>query len=197
MSESKKVIIGVTGKARSGKSTISEHLCRHYGFTEYALASGLKRAASALFGWSLPYIEENKDNIDPLFGISPRQVLQSLGTDFTQHFLSEMYPEYGRVTGRFLHMKRFHSFLTMTSKDRIVIPDIRFPHEINYLTLSFNSVIILKVSRPRELRGDVSPHRSEHHIDDLSADYFIHNDTNTFSALYAEVDAIMREVFHG
>ena len=193
---SDKIIIGITGKAQSGKSTIAAHLCRMYGFQEFPLASGLKKAATALFGWSASEIETSKDLVDPYYGISPRQFLQALGTDFTQHILSEMYPEYGKVTGRLLHMKRFHSFYNTTKATRIVIPDIRFPHEINYLTLSFNNAIILNTSRPKEMRGDVSPHDSEHHIDELKADYFIHNDTNSFSALFAEVDATMREVLH-
>jgi dephospho-CoA kinase len=43
-------LIGITGKARSGKDTIARHLWAQHAFTRIAFADPLKLAAQSIFG---------------------------------------------------------------------------------------------------------------------------------------------------
>ena len=191
-----KLIIAFTGEARVGKSTASSHLQKAWDFQEYPLAFPIKKATSHLFGWSMDRIENHKEEVDPEYGISPREVLQALGTDFSQHLLSSKYPDYAKVTGRNLFVKRFHSFLRVANHNRVVIPDLRFPHERNYLTLSFPRAIIVKIERDRDLRIPkpvTNNHESEMHIDEIEADFFVTNN-GSFKHLFYQLDEILDQV---
>ncbi len=192
----KKLVIGIIGEARTGKSTIARHLQFAWAFKEYALSLPMKKATSHLFGWSMDFIEKHKEEIDPEYGISPREFLQYLGTEILQYGLLERFPEFKKVTGRLVHMKRFHSFLRLTSQDRIVIPDIRFPHEKDYLTLSINRAILLKVIRESSLRipqAVKKNHESETEIENMTADFYIDNNSSLDNLCF-QVDEIMDRI---
>lgn len=194
-----RIIVGIIGEARTGKSTIAKHLEFAWAFKEYSLSIPMKKAASHLFGWTMDFIEKHKEEVDPEYGISPREFLQYLGTEVLQHGLSERFPEFKKVTGRLIHMKRFHSFLSSTSQNRIVISDIRFPHEKNYLTLSLNRAIILKVTRDPALRVPYmvkKNHESETEMEGMEADFYVDNN-GSFEHLYFQVDEIMNQVLGG
>lgn len=78
-----RVLVGISGKIGSGKSTAAEHLGTAHGFKEYAFARPLKTAASALFGVPLVHFEDRrlKETVVQQWGMSPRRMLQWLGTD--------------------------------------------------------------------------------------------------------------------
>lgn len=78
-----RVLVGISGKIGSGKSTAAEHLGTAHGFKEYAFARPLKTAASALFGVPLGHFEDRglKETVVQQWGMSPRRMLQWLGTD--------------------------------------------------------------------------------------------------------------------
>lgn len=44
-------MIGICGKARSGKDTMAERLVLNYGYTRYAFADPLKAAVNEMYGW--------------------------------------------------------------------------------------------------------------------------------------------------
>ena len=45
-------VIGLAGKAGSGKSTVARHLVKQYGYVEIALADAVKRIAKQLYGFT-------------------------------------------------------------------------------------------------------------------------------------------------
>lgn len=82
------MILGISGKLRSGKSTLACRLAA--GLVEcgvYAevasLAAPLKNCAQQLFGLSNWQVrtQEGKATLDPRWGLTPRQILQFLGTE--------------------------------------------------------------------------------------------------------------------
>lgn len=79
-----KRIIGLAGLARSGKDTVAAMLLRHPEVAAYALADPLKAGCQALFGLSDDHAwgDEQKEHTIALWGRSPRQFFQRVGTEW-------------------------------------------------------------------------------------------------------------------
>lgn len=86
-------IIGITGPAGAGKSTVADILCRHHGFIAVSLADHMKRIAREVFGfteeqlWGPSEKRNEPDERWPLGGngigfLTPRLALQLLGTEW-------------------------------------------------------------------------------------------------------------------
>ena len=61
------MIIGLSGKKGSGKSTVAEYLRKRYDFEELAFATALKRACIEIFGLSEHQVfgtQEDKEKIE-------------------------------------------------------------------------------------------------------------------------------------
>ena len=77
-------LIGVHGKARSGKDTFARVLVEEHGFVRTAFADPLKAAASILFNWppELAFSDEIKSYKSPLWNnLTGREIFQKLGTE--------------------------------------------------------------------------------------------------------------------
>ena len=123
------MIIGITGHARHGKDTTADFICDLMApsFYKCALADKMKDAAAVIFGWGYDHLYGDlKRRIDPEWGISPRHVLQSLGTEWGQYKLSE-YDSFRETTGRLFVDKG--PLRTIDNDENAVIADVRFPHE--------------------------------------------------------------------
>ena len=76
-------IIGITGRARSGKDTIAEHLVYGHLYTRFAFADPIKDIVCGMFGWGARHRDgDPKEVDDPYWGFSPRKAYQTFGTEF-------------------------------------------------------------------------------------------------------------------
>lgn len=112
-------IVAISGLAGSGKSTAARVLVDHLGFAACDLATPMKVACKAFFGFSDAQLwgpSENRNEDDPRWGFSPRVALQRLGTEY----------------GRALHPDVWiRACLRDCAKwPRAVIADARFSNEI-------------------------------------------------------------------
>lgn len=78
------VLIGFTGKARSGKNTAGAFCARAFGFTEYAMAGPLKAMLDVGLGLDARHFQttEEKEAVIPWLGVSYRHTAQTLGTEW-------------------------------------------------------------------------------------------------------------------
>jgi hypothetical protein len=160
------MIIGITGHARHGKDSTADIICKHFGYEKYSLADVMKDACRIIFGWDDSYLYgDKKDVIDDKFGISPRHALQTLGTEWGQLKLSE-YDNFAEVTGRRLWVNA----LLNRASGNIVIPDVRFTHEVD--AIRERGGFIIKVSRDYLVDNS---HISESSIDEIIPDFTIKN----------------------
>lgn len=141
-------IIAICGLKRSGKDTIADYLCQHYGYTKIRIANPLKQGLKAMFGFSDDQLETDlKDIVDERWGVEPRKVMQFIGTEIMQYKINEVIPSLGRS---FWIKSLIEEHINHTDgKDKLfVIPDLRFKHEYDLL-LQYNAVF-WRVERIRD-----------------------------------------------
>ena len=125
------MIIGFAGKKRSGKDTIADFLCKNHGFTKFAFGDAVKEVSHHLLGFTKEQLYgNNKEVVDPIIGISPRESLQKIGTEFGRIYLHQLFPTL-RVSKGTLWTHHFERFVDNHPNGKIVISDVRFANEID------------------------------------------------------------------
>lgn len=110
-----KQIVGIAGKAGSGKDTVADFLVERHGFVKVSMASPLK-AALATLGFPEPHNRDDKEKLIEGFSFTWREAAQKLGTEFGRALDPDMWVK--------VMAMRFRR-----ATDRIVISDIRFENE--------------------------------------------------------------------
>ena len=76
------LLIGLAGKARTGKDTVARYLAAHLSLISYAFADPLKQALAGMFHLTAAQLEgAEKEQPLPWLGKAPRELMQLLGTD--------------------------------------------------------------------------------------------------------------------
>lgn len=178
--------IALVGRKGSGKNEVAFVLKHERGYEQLALADPMKAVAKMIFDWSDKDIEAHKEEVDPRYGISPREFLQVFGTDFAQHMLSQMFPEYKRTTGRLLWVRHLIDrlrWMGVGPASKIVVTDVRFPHEAE--VLKREGFMLVRVVRS-EYEDRHDSHESEQCVDLIQEDVRLMNQ-GTLEDLYSRV----------
>lgn len=185
-------LIGLYGVARSGKDSVGGILAEHYGFSSYALADPIRRAASEMFGLPLTTFEgsnPHREEPDPFWGFSPREMLQKLGTEGGRDVFgediwvahAERYWKTMEVDRR-LEVETMATFLTAG----LVVTDIRRDNEASFIKRNGGSVIEIK--RPGTVA--INEHVSEQGMHPAFVDFVIDNE-GTLGDLRHKVNEIL------
>jgi hypothetical protein len=127
------MLIGILGFAGSGKGTVADILVRDHGFHKLSFADALKDSVATIFGWERHLLEgdtdesrEFRETIDPwwserfAYDVTPRYMLQLMGTEAGRNaFHIDIWIH--TVARR------------MMQYENVVIADVRFPNEINFI----------------------------------------------------------------
>lgn len=174
------MLIGIAGKAGAGKDTAAEwfngtEVYRIFGLSwpmETMLEPLLKRYMPVWYiNWSN---REWKETIIPGLGVSPRVLKQKLGTEWR----NEVSPD------KMLWCKllELDAGISYGGINKVVVPDIRFPHEQDWV--HSHGGLIIKVHR-QDL-AEVVSHSSENSLDDSKVDFHLMN-TGTIEDMYNEL----------
>jgi hypothetical protein len=181
------MLIGIIGKKRSGKDTSGDYLVQNKNFTKYSFANPIKRGAMELFGFTEDQVfGDAKDVIDPTWGITPRLVLQIMGTEVFQYDMPEYIPELKSI-GRGFWVKRFEQWYQKNKNLDVVICDVRFQHEVDAILKMGGTV--WRVERPNLNGGD--EHASEKEMDLIEGVTNILNNEGTLDELYNKIDLLL------
>lgn len=215
-----KILIGLVAPKQSGKDTIADYLCMKYSFKKYNFADPLKEGIGKIFGFTNEQLYgDDKEVIDPFWGVSPREVLQKVGTELFQYELPRVMDEF-KDMGRTFWVKCFErwyinelnnfnskklkwSDFVTKNKDlspshldskkpysKVVISDIRFLHEALKVK-EFNGILI-KVNRDVDT-DHYSNHLSETEYLKINCDYVIENKQDK-EHLFNEIDTLMTSI---
>jgi len=138
------MIIGVVGFLGSGKGTVGDMLIQDHHYYRLSFADGVKDAVSVIFGWPRELLEGDTD--------ASRAFREMPDVFWSERFGYEVTPRYmlqlmGTEAGRDV----FHSDIwiyslekRMIGKTDVVIPDVRFPNEIEFIRQMGGKVIRVK-----------------------------------------------------
>lgn len=199
-------ILAVLGSAKSGKSTTAQYLVDHHGYTRVRFAQTLKDMLRAM-GLSGEQIDGpqaiRETPSDLLCGKTPRYAMQTLGTEWRDMIDKRLWARIAR--------KRV-SDLIASGVTKIVIDDMRFPHEAELFDEIGTTIIAIR--RPEVepsawqrrlsflplppfvrsilylLFGWRAVHRSEIEWFNIEADHEIRNE-GTLCDLYASIERIV------
>jgi hypothetical protein len=175
------VIIGIHGKARSGKTTAANYLVDCHGFMRMSFGDSLKEAANMIFG--IPMAELYSDKKSPFV----RDVLQKLGTDCCRTLDPDVWVK---------SMERKLADLNTYKPDsRVIIDDVRFFNEASMLKYAWQaSVIKLKTGHEDDLTTEEQKkHQSEVDMDNVPESFFtaMYTNSGTKNELYQFMDTVM------
>lgn len=177
------MLIGLTGVAGSGKDAVAEHLYRKHGFTVTSFASPLKKAAQVIFGLTDSEMRDRtlKEAINPYWGLSPRQIMQQLGTE-------AMKGTFGKDVW-IKSWKRYYALLGTT--DHIVVSDLRFDEEADAIRdLGGKIIHITRDNNPFALTGIAASHASEAGVMKVEGDLWVGNN-GSLADLWNAADSLV------
>ena len=154
-------LIGLAGLAGSGKDTVADYIAMSGDFQRIAFADPLKRVALFLCGLTRQDVTDRtrKETVLPEWGLSPRQIMQRLGTEVGRQIHSELWVR---------HLDRT---IQRDAGRNWIITDCRFRNEIAYVRRQGGTV--WWVNRPSVT--PVSDHASERHVTADDCDLVIEN----------------------
>lgn len=161
-------LIGLLGKAGSGKDEAAKTMVVDHGFVQIAFAAKLKDILSDLYGIPRHYFEDRSLKNSPhpnLNGRTPRQSAQLIGTEGFRNLIDpSTWTNYA--------MRRASGFIAR--KASVVISDVRFREEFDAIRAAGGVIVHIDRSNGSCEHYD---HESERHIDDLAkeADLVIKN----------------------
>lgn len=182
------LILGLAGKAGVGKDVAADVLRFRHQFACIALADPIKRAVKDWFGWDDAILwgrSENRSIPDPAYrGLTPRHALQFVGTEVGRELYGDLWVQYAfRAAGRLFDTRsacrcrydRAYGLYAGQPGDDvpagIVIPDVRFPNEVEAIKNAGGRVILIR--RPGAgLEGDAGHHKSETLLDAMDTSMF-------------------------
>lgn len=177
----KKLLIGLAGRARSGKTTAAKHLASAHTLQTYAFADPLREGLTAIFNLSQrDFDDEHKEQPIGWLGRSTRELMQSMGTEWGRN---QIHPELWLLLA-----EQNLGFLEQTNPvaTGFVISDLRFENEAAFVRDKGGLVIHLL----RESAPGVNPHSSEAGISIHDNDFVVHND-ETIEQMTGQLDEIL------
>jgi hypothetical protein len=167
-------VVALSGPAGCGKDTAAHHLKNRFGFGVYAFAWPIKAALNAMFGWR-PESWDNrewKETVIPGIGKSPRQMAQTLGTEWGRNLVNA-------DLWLLLAEQRCHE-ARAAGLSGLVFTDCRFVNEAQ-LVRRFDGIVI---QIERDACAPVADHVSEKPLPPNFVNYVVRNN-GTLEAYYA------------
>ena len=177
-------LIGIAAPARSGKDTVADILAEK-DYLKYSFAGPLKEGIISMFGLTSEHVDGGlKEEVLPWLGVSPRYLMQTLGTDWARDIVN---PD----TWLILAEMKWKSLVENRGRCAVsgmVVSDVRFDNEADWIRK--NGGEIWHIVRP-EL-NKVLDHASESGIVVSTEDKLLFND-GTIQELGMQVNVMLEE----
>lgn len=182
------MIIGLLSKKRHGKDTFADHIVKNYNFQKYSLADPLKQACKSLFDFNDEQLfGDLKEEKDDFWKVSPRVIMQYLGTDIFRKDLRKILPDIGDN----FWINKFKQKSLKNRNISYVVADVRFQNEVDIIHELDG--IVIKIERP-SLEADTDLHSSEKNIDSIKNYDFLVENNSTKEEYYQKIDKFMKNL---
>ncbi|RLI62850.1 MAG: hypothetical protein DRO67_06785 [Candidatus Asgardarchaeum californiense] len=188
-----KLILGICGKARSGKDTFANYLiecfAKHHDVDVYrtAFADILKFMCKEHFNLSDDQLwGDKKEVVDKRFVLSEEE-----NTYWTPRTIMQSFGEFYRSIDKDYWVKALDKHLKTVENEYVVITDLRYENECEYV--KNNAGLLIRISRKDKPLISNTSHSSETSLDNLPYSYFdisINND-GSLSELYWAADNLV------
>lgn len=180
------VVIGILGNARAGKDTIARYLGVKLSVdglsnNRLAFADPIRKMADSLLASYdiLPPPDENKNVIIPELGVSYRYLCQTLGTDWGRNMINNQ-----------IWLNALLAKITNIAPDVVLIPDVRFRNEAQFLRANFKNVYLIKVLRSGSNLSSNPSHASEAEVNLINDIDFTIDNNGSYEELHRKLDSI-------
>ena len=121
-------VIGICGKIGSGKSTVAKQLVDKHGYTEFSFSTALKRGICQIYSIDECFVfgsQEDKTTNIPYWNTTGRKLCEIIGT-----FFRTIDPDFW--------IKRLYLDISRCNTQKILISDIRYENELEFVTKTLN-----------------------------------------------------------
>ena len=176
------ILIGLTGKKRSGKDTFAACTKNAYhNVHTTSFAAPIRKFICDICGFkTLDELEANKNTVHPTFKKTPREMMQTLGTEWGREMV---HPDLWETLVS-EELKTLSN--TLTTNDIVLVTDVRFDNEAKLIHL-FEGINV-EILRPNMQESD--QHISEQGVSPELIDITLKNDY-TVEALGAKADELI------
>lgn len=173
-------IIGIMGKAGSGKSVVAEYLMGKFGYDRSRFSDTLKNMLRCVPGVTDDMIEGHLKEVPNMLlgGHTPRKVMQTLGTEWGRELVSTNF--WVDCWSRTVVMNGCEDFVS--------VEDVRFPNELE--AVRDLGGVIWQIKRPMSTDILTSNHQSETMMNNMKPDAVLHNSGDT-RHLFGIIDDLM------
>lgn len=179
------MIIGCGYKARSGKDTVANYLVNNHSFVQESFAFPLKEyIGRQICGFTEKQLWGSmKETIDPEWGMTPRKILQLVGTDALRNVVSNNF--------WIIPMKRKLKDHIRNGRN-VVVSDVRFVNEIELIKELSGKIVKIERNNLEQISG-FEKHSSEFELETFDEwDYYLDNN-GTLEDLYKKVDNLIND----
>lgn len=187
------MLIGLTGYAGCGKSTLAEYLVKSYDFNEISFADPIKNGLCSIFSVDRETLEIYKSNNVDIPGThrTMRFLAQTLGTEWGRHIVNDNIWVNLAENG----IRRLQR---QDKNAKIVISDVRFPNEAAMIKNNNGIVVFIDsegAHKKSRLLDKDSNHESESYVEKLrnESDFTIQNN-GTIAELLSSVDMMLEAI---
>jgi hypothetical protein len=181
-------LIGLHGKPRVGKDTVAAYLIKRFTLLRYGSSVPVKDTTAAMFNIPRHYLDDDtmKDQMDPFWNMTYRQMAQKVGKESSRDVFGENF--------WVRHVeKMWHDISTgQLAFKGMVLADIRYANEVEWVKAQGGTVFYV-------VRDDAPKSSDTGHIVDAGlplalADVIIYNN-RTIEELYVTVENEMAFCF--
>lgn len=170
------MLIAIHGFKQSGKDTLADLLVREYGFKKVAFADRLKEALHLIFDVPRDWLwgsDEDKQKLTRVAWNDFEDIDWSDKDDSTFLSVRELMQIFATEICRSKIPGIWYRYLPIRSDENLVISDLRFTNEAEFLKQ--NQAVLIKVKRPGAEGGE---HESEAGLPDSTMDHVLLNDAD-------------------
>ena len=192
------MIIGILGNKNVGKDTLADYLVSTEGFKKISFATNLKKCLAVMFNWNdNNFSLENKEKKDSVWNVSPRKMLQLLGTEFLREYCKDIidckinFNDKEEVFSYHIKKLFLDNKELFDNNENIVISDVRFPDEVKFIKWLNGKII--KLERNDAIVNKFNNHLSENQVNNLEYDVKIENNF-TKEHLYKIINIYLEDI---